>query len=133
MNQIQGAYASQAKALVGQWRSIVATSVDTTMSQHSPRSVVSASSSQGLPSVAACSRMNAVRAAAGQQALAAIGRIKKALDVAARTHDVETVRSLLSALVPFVMTEDMLRQTGAPHTARGHVHAAQALAWWWAS
>jgi hypothetical protein len=47
-----------------------------------------------------------------QQSSAAIGRIKKALDVAARNHDVETVRSLLNALVPYVMTEELLRQTG---------------------
>ena len=44
--------------------------------------------------------------------LDAIQRIKKALDVAVKGHDIETVRGLLHTLVPYVMTEEILRQTG---------------------
>ena len=48
----------------------------------------------------------------GIQTVVPIGRIKKAIEHAARSHDVEAVRSLLTALAPYRMTEDLLRQTG---------------------
>ncbi len=47
-----------------------------------------------------------------QQTFTAVLRIRKALDVAVKSHDVETVRGLLHALIPYTMTEDLLRNTG---------------------
>ena len=38
-------------------------------------------------------------------------RIKRALESAARVHDIETVRALLTALSPYYVTEDILRQS----------------------
>ena len=43
--------------------------------------------------------------------MASLVRIKKALESAARVHDIETVRALLTALSPYYVTEDILRQS----------------------
>ena len=109
MNQVQGVYESQAKAMVAQWRSIIAASVDAAMSPPSLRNGITP---QGMHTFGV---VIAAHFGSAQQTLAAVSRIKKALDVAAHSHDVETVRSLLNALVPYVMTEDILRQTGMVH------------------